>query len=356
MITEFRTGIFFIRFISVRLTLLILLTVVTATLEAQNITNILYHQEGKTVVVSYDLTGGEQGQKFTVNLFVSEDGGSTFKGPLQAVTGDVGSGITTGYSKQIIWEVLSEPGRERLQGDNIKFKVRAEYTPSSSGLEPDMVFVQGGTFQMGSNEGDDEKPVHSVTVGSFYIGKYEVTQKQWRNIMGSDPPELYFKGCAQCPVDNVSWNDVQEFIQKLNQRTGKTYRLPTEAEWEYAARGGKQSRGYTYSGSNEVGEVAWYTENSGYKRYPVGQKKPNELGLYDMTGNVREWCNDWYGYDYYQSTPSSNPQGPSNGYFRVGRGGGSYNDKPAYQRVARRFSLSPSFRRLDTGFRLARTE
>ena len=167
---------------------------------------------------------------------------------------------------------------------------------SSSG---NMVFVQGGSFQMGSNNGQsDEKPVHSVTVSDFYIVKYEVTQKEWRDIMGSNPSK--WKG-DNLPVEKVSWDDVQTFIKKLNAKTGLNYRLPTEAEWEYAARGGNKSNGYKYSGSNDIGSVAWYASNSGSKTHSVGQKKPNELGIYDMTGNVWEWCNDWYG-DYSSSS------------------------------------------------------
>jgi formylglycine-generating enzyme required for sulfatase activity len=197
--------------------------------------------------------------------------------------------------------------------------------PEAASWMPEMVFVQGGTFQMGSNDGeDDEKPVHTITLNSFYIGKYEVTQKQWREVMGSDPPELYFKGCDQCPVENVSWDDVQEYLKKLNARSGKIFRLPTEAEWEYAARGGNQSRGYTYSGGNNLDEVAWYDGNSGNKIHPVGQKRPNELGLYDMSGNVWERCKDWYGEDFYKTSPAIEPKGPSTGSYRVLRGGSWY--------------------------------
>jgi len=221
---------------------------------------------------------------------------------------------------------------------------------------PEMVFIQGGTFQMGGNDGgDDEKPVHSVTINNFYMGKYEVTQKQWQEIMGNNPS--YFKNCDNCPVESVSWNDVQDFIRKLNEKTGKNYRLPTEAEWEYAARGGNKSRGFTYSGSNKVGEVGWYDGNSGSKTHPVGQKQANEIGLYDMTGNVWEWCSDWYRSDYYKSSSSSNPKGPTDSSFRVLRGGSWYS-KPARQRVSYRYHDVgyPSNRSDVDGFRIARTE
>ena len=186
-------------------------------------------------------------------------------------------------------------------------------------IDIEMVFVQGGTFQMGSNDGEsDEKPVHSVTLSDFYIGKTQVTQKQWRDVMSNDPSDN--KNCDNCPVEQVSWNDAQEFIQKLNQLTGKAYRLPTEAEWEYAARGGNKSMGYIYSGSNIVDDVAWYGKDS--KTHPVAQKHPNELGLFDMSGNVWEFCSDWMDSKYYSRSPSTNPQGPSSGRTRVARGGG----------------------------------
>ena len=220
-------------------------------------------------------------------------------------------------------------------------------------LIDNMVPVEGGTFTMGatSEQGssfyDDEKPAHKVTLSSFSIGKYEVTQEEWEAVMGSNPS--YFKG-AKLPVEQVSWDDCQEFIRKLNALTGKQFRLPTEAEWEYAARGGNRSRGYKYSGSNDVGSVAWYADNSGDTTHPVGQKQANELGLYDMSGNVYEWCQDWWG--DYSSSPQTNPTGPSSGSFRVFRGG-SWNNYAGYCRVSRRHDDTPGLRGSGLGLRLA---
>jgi len=213
-----------------------------------------------------------------------------------------------------------------------------------------MVLVEGGTFEMGSNNGEsDEKPVHSVTIKSFYIGKYEVTQKEWVEIMGTNPS--YFKG-DNLPVECVSWNDVQEYISKLNAKTGGKYRLPTEAEWEYAARGGNQSKGYTYSGSNTIDDVAWYYGNSNSKTHEVGTKGPNELGIYDMSGNVWEWCSDWNGESYYSSSPGTNPQGPTSGTYRVLRGG-SWLGYALNCRSSVRVRNDPDLRNNYGGFRIA---
>ena len=189
-------------------------------------------------------------------------------------------------------------------------------------LTANMVYVSGGTFTMGatSEQGsgayNDEKPVHSVTLSSFYICKYEVTQALWNAVMGSNPSN--WKG-DDLPVETVSRDDCQTFIRKLNALTGKNFRLPTEAEWEFAARGGNNSRGYKYAGSNNIETVAWYQGNSGNKTHVVGTKSPNELGLYDMSGNVWEWCQDWYG--SYSSASQTNPTGASSGSDRVLRGG-----------------------------------
>jgi len=235
---------------------------------------------------------------------------------------------------------------------------------------PEMVSVQGGTFTMGataeqgSDADSDELPVHQVTVSSFSIGKYQLTQKEWIAIMGNNPS--YFKG-DNLPVEQVSWNDIvgtsgnymelngikyyeDGFIYKLNTATGKQYRLPTEAEWEYACRGGLQSAHYKYSGSNNVGDVAWYSGNSGNATHPVGSKQANELGIYDMSGNVWEWCSDWYG--NYSSGAQTNPTGPTIGSDRVFRGG-CWGFGARYCRVSFRSDSSPGFRDYYVGFRLA---
>ena len=216
-----------------------------------------------------------------------------------------------------------------------------------------MVYVSGGTFTMGatseqgSDADDDEKPTHSVTLSSYYICKYEVTQALWRAVMGSNPSN--FKG-DNLPVECVSWNDCQTFINRLNSYTDHNFRLPTEAEWEFAARGGNYSRHYKYSGSNHIGDVAWYdTTNSGNRTHPVGTKQPNELGLYDMSGNVWEWCSDWHG--SYSSYSQSNPTGPNSGAGRVKRGGSRYYDVNVCRSSFRGY-ITPDYSCDDLGLRL----
>jgi formylglycine-generating enzyme required for sulfatase activity len=219
--------------------------------------------------------------------------------------------------------------------------------------EPEMVAVQGGAFWMGCSQeqqgscDNDESPLHSVTVSDFHIGKYEVTQAQWKIIMGSNPSN--FQGDNR-PVENVSWSEAQEFISRLNAATGKSYRLPTEAEWEYAARGGARSGSYKFSGSHNLYDVGWFTDNSGAQTHPVGTKKANELGIYDMSGNVWEWCLDWKG--GYSASAQHDPTGAGNG-SSPGYRGGSWSNSAGRCRVAGRGSLSPANRYSYVGFRLA---
>ena len=249
---------------------------------------------------------------------------------------------------------LQRTAEQVMSENHLNTSEPSEQTFMVKGVEFKMIKVEGGTFSMGatseqgSDADDDEKPVHSVTLSDYYIGETEVTQELWEAVMGSNPSR--FKGNDQRPVEMVSWDDCQEFIKELNRLTGKKFRLPTEAEWEYAARGGKYSRGYTYSGSDNADEVAWYDSNSGSKTHPVKTKKDNELGLYDMSGNVWEWCNDWWG--CYQSYSQTNPTGPSEGESRVLRGGGwCYFDMGV--RVSRRDYLTPGYRHIIIGLRLA---
>ena len=215
-----------------------------------------------------------------------------------------------------------------------------------------LIYVEGGSFMMGSSDSESldwEKPVHKVTLNPFYLSKYEVTQELWRAVMGSNPS--HFKG-DQLPVEQVSWNDVHDFISKLNAQTGKLYRLPTEAEWEYAAKGGNRGKEYKYSGGNTIDIVAWYDANSANSTNPVGTKSINELGICDMSGNVWEWCSDWYG--PYSSTVQTNPLGPSSGTNRVYRGGG-WNSGAKNVRVSHRSFYAPDTRSATLGFRLACT-
>lgn len=218
-------------------------------------------------------------------------------------------------------------------------------------LIADMVFVEGGTFQMGSNEGGDyDKAVHPVSLGNYHLSRFPITQEQWEALMGSNPS--HFKG-ERNPVNYVSWNDCQQFIEKLNLLSGLDFRLPTEAEWEYAARGGKAFKGYTYSGSNDLDKVGWYAGNTNNKTHPVGEKAANELGLHDMSGNVWEWCSDWYVGEYYKKAPQSDPKGPGVGFFRVMRGG-SFHDDTGNCRVSLRYFNEPENRNHHVGFRVVR--
>ncbi len=267
--------------------------------------------------------------------------------------------ITLFFFVFILFINLSFPQKFREAFELVKKKAKKVYKNEQGVWEAEfdlgikMVFVEGGEFLMGSpsdenGRDEDEGPVHRVWVDSIWIGKYEVTQSLWKEIMVNNPS--YNKG-DNLPVENVSWNDVQEFIRKLNNKTGLKFRLPTEAEWEYAARGGNKSRGYKYSGSNNIYEAGWYWNNSGRETHSVGLKNPNELGIYDMSGNVWEWCNDWYSRNYYSKSPYKNPNGPSSGSNRVPRGG-SWSYSVGGLRCADRGFVNPSTRNSSLGFRL----
>lgn len=223
---------------------------------------------------------------------------------------------------------------------------------------PPMVFVQGGPFTMGctaeqgSDCADSESPAHQVTVPDFYIGKYEIPQAEWEAVMGNNPS--HFKDCPRCPVESVSWDDVQLFIQKLNEKTGMNFRLPSEAEWEYAARGGQKSKQYKYAGNtNNLGLVAWWHGNSGRKTHPVGERRANELGLYDLSGNVCEWCADgWHGNYIGALTDGTVWESAELDGSRIIRGGAWLNN-PLYCRNTFRNVYRPDYRDNFIGFRLA---
>ena len=326
---------------------------------SQKVSNVDAYQEGKNIVITYSLS--EAGMVSAV--YCSTDGGRTWGAPLRHVSGDVNKSVSAG-SHRIVWDVLSE--REHLKGENICFKVEVEADIqlfTVNGVSFEMVRVEGGTFTMGgtAEQGSDaderEKPTHQVTLSSYCIGKTEVTQELWQAVMGKSvsqiASELEYGTCgvgSNYPMYHVSWEDCQAFITKLNALTGKNFRLPTEAEWEYAARGGDKSRGYKYSGSNTLSNVAWYYDNSAFKTHLVATKEPNELGIYDMIGNVYEWCNDWY--SSYTSAPQTNPTGPNSGSNRVSRGG-SWSDSARDCRVSNRYGSNPTRRYCNLGLRLA---
>ena len=275
-----------------------------------------------------------------------------------------GYGVPKDKNQAIKWykkateqgNIIAQHALDRLQNNPSPTPVNnrfANYTETAYNLNLEMIAVEGGTFTMGctSEQGNDcdsdEKPAHQVNLSDFYIGKYEITQAQWKALMGSNPS--IFKGDS-LPVENVSWNDAREFINKLNAQTGKQYRLPTEAEWEFAARGGNKSRGYKYSGSNTVDNVAWYGDNSLNKTQTVGTLSPNEIDIYDMSGNVWEWCNDKY--NEYNGNSQTNSQSTFSGSYRMFRGGGCRNYAKNV-RVSYRNCGAPGDRNNSIGFRLA---
>ena len=259
------------------------------------------------------------------------------------------------FSLFVILVLLSSGFTQTMSADIRTFTV--------NGVSFNMVTVEGGTFTMGATEEQhgpneqipDESPTHSVTLSSFLIGQTEVAQELWQAVMGSNPSYEYDRGDKH-PVQQVSWNDCQEFITKLNALTGENFRLPTEAEWEYAARGGNKSNHYKYAGSNNLKDVAWDnltlqkgTFTNSCRTREVGKKQPNELGLYDMSGNVWEWCQDWHG--AYDAAPQIDPKGPPSGICRICRGGGWGEDHKF--RVSYRRACPQRYKENNLGLRLA---
>jgi formylglycine-generating enzyme required for sulfatase activity len=313
-----------------------------ATAWSQSIEILQAQQQGKSIQLTYDLHS-TTGNSFEIKAFYQIDGGEWL--PMTSTSGAVGQWVQPGKGLTLVWEPLND--LSELQSDQVRFRLTASYPGMI-----EMVYVEGGTFLMGSkNEVRNEAPEHRVTLSSFEIGKYEVTQAQWRAVMGTNPSR--FKGCDDCPVEKVSWKEVKQFIEKLNEQTGGNFRLPTEAEWEYAARGGQKSKGTSFAGSNDPNKVAWHRDNSKGRTNKVGQKEPNELGIYDMSGNVREWCQDWYRSNYYTVSAATDPQGPPDGRYRVSRGG-SWLYIASHARVAHRYYYTQGYRSKTLGFRLAR--
>ena len=235
--------------------------------------------------------------------------------------------------------------------DKLNVSITDTITVPGTNVSFNMVLVDGGKFMMGAKKGDasdDKKPARQVTLSDFWIGETQVTQALWKAVMGENPS--YYNDDPNLPVEQVSWNDCQLFIKELNRLTGRAFHLPTEVQWEFAARGGNKSKGYKYAGSNDIKKVAWYSENSGRKTHAVAQKDPNEIGLYDMSGNVYEWCQDWLADPSGESDAS--PTDSAIETYRVGRGGGWVsNDGDCC--VSYRGGSSPSFTRKYVGLRLA---
>ena len=291
---------------------------------------VVFSTSQNPTVADSKVTSGSGTGAFTCNLTGLEEGKTYY---VRAYAMNV---VGIGYGEQVDFTVST--GTQTITVNGVSFT---------------MIAVQGGTFTMGataeqgSDAYSDEKPTHKVTLSDYMIGETEVTQELWKAVMGTNPS--YFKG-TNLPVEYVSWEDCQNFIAELNAMTGKQFRLPTEAEWEFAARGGNKSNGFKYSGSGSIDKVAWYDGNSSNKTHPVKQKQANELGLYDMSGNVWEWCQDWYG--SYSSSAQTNPTGPSSGSNRVFRGG-SWNCYATCCRVSFRYSIAPTYTSYSLGLRLA---
>ena len=290
---------------------------------SQTVSNVAFSLNDKELTVTYSLDA-----KASIRMrVVSNIGGVVYvSDPIQNLSGDVGPNVAPGDNKRIMAFDMPE-----IRGlDTTEFNFIVEVDDGSlcvyiNSLVLKMLPVEGGTFMMGHGKRDaalyhceSAEPAHKVTVGDFYLGQFEVTQELWNEVMDTNPSK--WKDMAHLPVESVSWNDVQVFIARLSQFTGYRFRLPTEAEWEFAARGGKKSKGYTYPGTTRnLDDYAWFGSNSANRTHPVGQKLPNELGLYDMGGNVWEWCNDWA--SPYTADAQHNPQGPKTGENKIARGG-----------------------------------
>jgi len=319
------------------------------------------------VDILYDVSDAD-GDTLTVTMQASNDDGITWTLNCEMLSGDFGENIMAGTGKQIVWDFGAEHPGSFSENYKVRLYIEDHYVEQS-----DMIFVEGGTFEMGDhfNEGSsNELPVHEVTLNSFYIGQYEVTQGEYAAVMGSNPAHNYGVG-DNYPVYYVTWYNAVEYCNALSIQEGLTpcydlsdwscnfsadgYRLPTDAEWEYASRGGVNwTDDYRYSGTTDnLGDYAWYSSNSGNQTHEAGTKLANQLDIYDMSGNVWEWCNDWYLSNYYNSSPVNNPTGPNSGSYRVIRGGYWSSDAVSC-RVADRSFHYPGYSDYGIGFRILR--
>lgn len=333
-----------------KLVAIIMMIICCAVASAQHITNQSFSLKDDTLTISYSL---DKQADICVRVAIA---GGRYTEPLKGLTGAVGQGVKPGDS--LLITAVALPEIRGIAAEELSFLVEVDdgallvYVDSFAFR---MMPVEGGSFTMGCThpKGEkhtyaDELPTHKVTVNDFYIGQFEVTQGLWLAVMGENPSK--WVGNDSLPVEQVSWNDVQIFIARLSQITGYRFRLPTEAEWEYAARGGKKSHGTPYPGTrSQAWETCWFVMNSKGHSHPVGQLKPNELGLYDMGGNVMEWCSDWM--TAYTSQPQNCPQGPRTGENRILRGG-CFNSISASCTVFERSWYLPDYGYSFHGFRL----
>jgi formylglycine-generating enzyme required for sulfatase activity len=314
----------------IKYVLIVITSFVFASATAQTFKNVRVKQDGLSITVQYDMSGklyrGDQ-----VALTYSLDNGKTFS-VINDAEGDLGSNVLPGKNNEVNWMLID---KDFIIGKIINFRMVT--------VPVGMVYVDGGQFKRtGIDEKKKEKTEHSIGLRSFLMDATEVTQREYRHVMGKYASD--YTGCMECPVENVSWFDAVAYARKVGKR------LPTEAEWEYAARGGAKGKvDQTYSGSNKIDDVAWYLANTDSKQ-PVGRKRPNSIGLYDMSGNVWEWCADWYHDDYFQIADPKNPKGPEYGTEKVVRGG-SWFSNDVFCNVSRRYKLKPDYRDTNFGFR-----
>ena len=299
-------------------------------LSGQTYKNVRAKQDGLSITVQYDMAGklfrGDQ-----VALTYSLDNGKSYS-IIKNADGDIGPNVLPGKNNEVNWLLID---KDYIIGKIINFRMVT--------IPEGMVYVDGGQFtRTGIDSKKKEKTEHSIVLGSFLMDETEVTQREYRHVMGKYASD--YTGCMECPVENVSWFDATAYARKIGKR------LPTEAEWEYAAKGGASEKtDFQFSGSNKISDVAWYLSNTESKQ-PVGIKKPNAIGLYDMSGNVWEWCSDWYHDDYFQIAESKNPQGPDYGTEKVVRGGSWFSNE-TFCNVSRRYKLKPDYRDTNFGFR-----